>query len=344
LAAILLAALSAHAAPTPPALRCQVAKLLAAGMAARARFLCEARSLETGATESCLSRADAVLLEAFQRAELAGGCVTSGDGPDVRKQLFFLAQNVLEALRPSGPAASRCTERQLEAAACTVQKVVRAEARNHRSPDPARLAADEAAAARSLDAAFTRAFTAGDCLSSVISGDVFTLLEHEAEVLVGLLFPVCGDDVQAPGEACDGRASLNCPAGCAADCTCQPIRCPCYTSASIDAAFPSGYFDANGRGGAVCNDTSTVVAINTVDSCFLPGPLLEGMTLSRAGAGAIIGGAPFCVLFSELDPDHDGLCNGPPMVIDHPTADQATACVNELKAPQAWQSESASPP
>ena len=110
--------------------------------------------------------------------------------------------------------------------------------------------------------------------------------------------------------------------------------CPCWTSASLDAGFPPGYFDQNGRGGVVCNSPGTTTSLGSVDTCILNGPLGQQYTFARGGAAVL---ANICVLVPDLDPANTGLCNGPPTVVSL-TAEQGAACVAALQASQAFQS------
>jgi hypothetical protein len=119
-------------------------------------------------------------------------------------------------------------------------------------------------------------------------------------------------------------------------CTEPPATpCPCWTSASIDATFPPGYFDQAGRGGVVCNAGGSVSSMGAADFCTLPQPGGPNFELSRAGAGVVPGN---CTLFTELDANDDGWCDLPP-TLQSLTPAQEAACVTALQASQGYQAE-----
>jgi len=301
-AAVLWSVPSAHAGRLPAALRCQVAKLDAAGMAARMRMFCEAASVASGATPDCLAKVDETLRLAFARADQGGACTIPGDASDVQTDLVNYGNNVVSSLRGgAGPAPSRCTQSELRAAARNIGELARANAQNLRSPDATRLASDVASAASRLDAAFARARKSRDCLSETNQSEwVSSLLQTEASRLV-------------PG-------------------------CPCWTSAGIDAAFPPGYFDGDGRGGAVCSDDATGVGLSTTDTCLFSAGMGGGLTLHLPRGSVGVSGTTCGNNLSDLDPDDDGQCNDVSLAVSIAAA-QVKACVVEIKSSQAWQTE-----
>jgi hypothetical protein len=364
-----------QAAPTP-AERCQAAKLLGTGRAAKAMLSCAAYGLGEG----CRSKADAKLLQAFKRAERAGGCTTIGDGPDLQTEIVMLVDGV-QALPSAEP-----REQVLRAAARAVVNLVRAHVRARRSADPARLAVDLSSVRKTFESGVARE----DCRPPVAS-DVFALIEQAVARFIGHLFPSCGDGVVDAGEGCDGTA---CPeVGGFSDYECQtppcqccaqndspcyirhgqekpvtfpccsgfcnvpgpdefpdgilvrcepfptPCPCPCFSTAMIDAFFPPGHFDQNGRGGAVCSDDSDAVVISSADTCIWEGPPLGGAEFTRSAAGVVLSQGCFVPFAPDIDPDDDGNCNTLIGYLQATTPVQEAACIDQLKASQVWQAE-----
>lgn len=376
----------AHVAQTPSQ-RCQAAKLLATGSAARASLVCAAETSGGQGWLDCIAKVDAALLAAFVRAEKHGGCATTGDASVLRSEVSVLRGSMTVLLRPDGSAPSRCTDMELRAGGRAVLKLARAHVRARRSANAAALPPEVADVRRMFDASFARGGMQGDCLSPTSAANAFELLERQVVTFVGLLFPTCGNGVVDAGEACDGTAcpesqslgdyacqepscqccaqdgpcyirgfgrttpglfpccngACNVPgpeAGADVEAFCESLpTCPCFTRAALDAAFPPGYFDLNGRGGAVCRDESTSVAIFSAGTCTWNRPPLPGpFEFSRAGAGVVPGEA--CgPLTPDIDPDDDGNCDTIFGILQSVTPLEAAACIDELRASQLWQAE-----
>ena len=165
------------------------------------------------------------------------------------------------------------------------------------TPDPVGLAATIAAARAELARRFARAAARGDCLSTRSAADVSDILESGALTLRGMLVGTC----------------------------------PCWTSASIDLAFPPGFFDASGRGGAVCDLPAP--SLSAADSCVLHGPVGQDFTFPRGGV-AVLGGN-LCVAIPDLDPSDIGSCSGVPQIVSI-SREEAAACTARLLASDAY--------
>jgi len=296
-AGVLIGATIPDAAGADPAFRCQAAKLAAVGAETSARLACEQRGLAGGSTAACILRAVLRRDAAFLRIEAAGACSTVGDSVILGEAAGSAVATLRSALLPGGPAPSACTARQLGAASRAIARLVRAHLRDARTPDPVRLAAAVADARAELEARFARAAQRGDCLSASTAAGISDLLEQAAVTFRGMLLGTC----------------------------------PCWTAAGIDAAFPPGYFDANGRGGVVCD--APVPSISASDTCDLPGPMGQVFTLPRGGAGIFNGNS--CLLLPDLDPNDTGTCSGTPNLMPI-TAEQVAACTARLLASDAY--------
>lgn len=127
----------------------------------------------------------------------------------------------------------------------------------------------------------------------------------------------------------------NAEAPALADCSDESLAgavCPCWTSESIDATFPDGYFDAAGRGGATCEIGGTVISLVSNDRCTYEfGP--TSVETPRAGAAILVGDQ--CTMFADLDPDDDGACSGPPELVNL-GAIERNVCIQEYGESQAY--------
>jgi hypothetical protein len=422
----LAAAPLARSAPPPPAARCLAAKTLAAGIEARAAIVCAQRSLPRFLDTDCLGKRSSRRDASFAAAEARGGCAQVDDSFAVGAEVVSLNNALLAALRPGGPAASRCTAAQLGAASRAIAQLARAYARDDASPDAALLATSIAAAYTRFDTAFARAARRGDCLSATDPAGARAIVARGIARIRGTLVPSCGDGVRAGSEICDGEDLSRCPQACGADCTCSsppPVcgngviedgeecdggticrnrkvgeygcyappaddacqccattapcyvrgygnavpsetpccsgtcdipgpeagpdaiafcsgtssaTCPCWTAATIDATFPSGYFAADGRGGASCLATGGGFGLAAADSCDVPTPAGDVLTTTRAGAAVVALSA--CGIFADIDPQNDGYCDLLPSLTTGISSREGAACLAELTASQAYRS------
>lgn len=296
-AGVLIGAPLADAAGADPALRCQAAKLAAVRAEVTARITCERRGLSGGSTAACITQAAQRRDAAFSRHEAAGTCSTVGDSAILGDAAASAVSDLREVLLPGGPAPSACTASQLAASRSAIARLIRAHLRDARMPDPVRLAAAVADARTELAARFARAAQRGDCLSASTSAGISDLLEEAAVTFRGMLLGTC----------------------------------PCWTAAAIDAAFPPGYFDANGRGGVVCD--APLPSISAADTCDLFGPMGQVFALPRGGAALIDGHT--CLLLPDLDPNDTGTCTGAPTLVSI-TAVEVAACTARLLASAAY--------
>jgi hypothetical protein len=420
--AVIVLVEASQAAPPSPAQRCQATKLVAAGSEARNLLLCARRHLAAGTDPACIAAAAQRRNRAFSRAEARGGCDTTGDSPDVGAETSALLDDALAALRPGGPAPSRCTQAQLAALGRAIAKIALAYSRDRCLSEFAPYPAAVSEALADAESAFARASVKGDCLATTSAQQAEAILIEAVRRLRGKLCPAYGDGVRTASEECDGGDAASCNGPCQANCTCPaqtcgnglvepgeqcdgascpgtepgeygcfapgsgngcqccaetgacyirgfgavtpvevpccsgtcnipgleagpdvmvfctqppPEPCPCFTSATLDATFPPGFFDENGRGGAVC-DPPESVGIAAADTCFLARPVGGGFDLTRSGA-AVVGGSS-CTLFVDLDPDNTGFCSGPPLLTGITPA-QAAGCIGELQASEIYQTE-----
>ncbi len=115
--AVLVAALAwggpAAAGPSP-SVKCQAAKLKAAGKACDCRHGIAAKALKSGTTPDFTKCAEK-LAAAFTKAEAKGGCPTTGEVPTVDGRLVALVDDLGAALQASGASG--------DAAACVVAKL-----------------------------------------------------------------------------------------------------------------------------------------------------------------------------------------------------------------------------
>lgn len=137
--------------------------------------------------------------------------------------------------------------------------------------------------------------------------------------------PCCNGSCQIPGPEAGPDAIGHCSDE-------PPASCPCFDAASIDAAFPPGYFDENGRGGPLCM-TDTAYGITTMGFCLIQSPIDPTIVNPRAAFGVVL--SEFCVFSLDRDPGNTGFC--PPLDVVLVTPSQEAACVAEVLASQAYQ-------
>jgi hypothetical protein len=120
------------------------------------------------------------------------------------------------------------------------------------------------------------------------------------------------------------------------DATLSGITCDCWSTAQIDAAFPAGFFDAEGRGGAVCAPPETLGGLIAADSCQFGPPAPNGYVFPRGGAMVL---ESSCVLHTDEDLDDDGQCSSVFPTVTAVTPGQAALCLELLQASAAYQAE-----
>ncbi len=120
------------------------------------------------------------------------------------------------------------------------------------------------------------------------------------------------------------------------DATLSGITCNCWSTAQIDASFPPGFFDAEGRGGAVCAPPESIDGLIAADSCQFGPPPPNGFLFPRGGA---ILAETSCVLFSDDDLDNDGQCSSVYPTVTSVTPGQRALCRELLQASAAYQAE-----
>jgi len=213
-------------AAASPATRCSGNKLKAAAVAARAYARCWADADRGNGflSQACASDALDPLEVRFARSEAAGGCATVGDQADVR---FVIEQAILDAAGfvDHQVGAELCSYRKLRAVGSKVFTIVSAHAAAVRTGNADALARAIARAEARFTNAFATAERLGPCANAAATASaVEDHLERPFSQLRGKLAPVCGDDVRAGSEECDGAESY-CGTECLADCTCRPIVC-----------------------------------------------------------------------------------------------------------------------
>jgi predicted dienelactone hydrolase len=118
--AVLVAAVvwtgSAAAGPSP-SVKCQAAKLKAAGKACDCRHAVAAKAIASGTTPDFAKCADKIAA-AFAKAEAKGGCPATGDGATVDGRLVGLVSDLSTALQATGATgdAAACVAAKLKAA------------------------------------------------------------------------------------------------------------------------------------------------------------------------------------------------------------------------------------
>ena len=96
----LLAAVPAAEGAATRAEKCAVSKLKAANKKAAARLRCHEKALVQGkrVASACLLAADDRFLVAFAKAELKGGCATTGDQAELEERVDGFVVGLLDTL------------------------------------------------------------------------------------------------------------------------------------------------------------------------------------------------------------------------------------------------------
>lgn len=104
--AIFLVAAPAGAVATPGQ-KCAAAKVRASGKKALKKLKCHATAImrDDPVDPACLARAEQKFVEAFAKAELEGGCATTGDAAALEAMVDVFVGDVVAAL-PAAPAVS----------------------------------------------------------------------------------------------------------------------------------------------------------------------------------------------------------------------------------------------
>lgn len=257
--------------------RCRFTKLRAAGREARARFLCEARATPSGADPSCQAAAAERRDEAFRRAELRGGCATTGDSKDAGTTVAAMVDLFQDTFRPAAPdaGAGRCRRLGLMASARAADRLASVYASAGLAPNEARLVTQLERTRAATVPAFARARKLGGCAFDQPASQSYASFEVYVGRIRDLVCPTCG------------------------------VLCPCWTTAELDAEFPPGAFSA--LGGTVCNLISLdyVEAIGSADVCAER----HAGGFNRRGF-AVAYGRLCLIATGDLDSDDDGTCNG----------------------------------
>src|SRR5262245_53233362 len=107
---MLLPAISAGAHPgATPAQKCFMAKNKAAAKKIAAKLKCQQRALKVGAVDpTCLTAAETKFNGAIAKAEAAGGCAVTGDGPTIESAVDACVSSIV-VLTSSGASTTSTT-------------------------------------------------------------------------------------------------------------------------------------------------------------------------------------------------------------------------------------------
>jgi hypothetical protein len=151
-----------------------------------------------------------------------------------------------------------CKEKKAKATGKKASDLMKAFGKNIKKSNAAKLATDISKAQSKFTKAFTKA-ESGSCKTSGDSGAIEAKVDALVFNAIGSVSPVCGDNIKAPDEDCDGADDAACPGKCgglaaaavcgdntvsaAAPCTCPVEEC----DGADDSACP-GLCTAKCRG------------------------------------------------------------------------------------------------
>jgi hypothetical protein len=299
--ALLLTVLPALRPGGPTASRCTAAELGDAGRAIASlvrAYVRDARRPDPTRLADDVAAAKASFARAFARAVAKSDCVTSTDADTVFAILAQAAAGFRDLLSP------RCGNGVVDGGeACEGTTCPSAG-----DPEP------------------DGCFPAGSSNECQCCANETPCYIRGGGAVLPVEIPCCSGVCNIPGPDAGPNVTVYCtpPVG----------ECPCWTSAGIDAVFPPGFFDANGRGGALCNVDGTATSLGAADSCTLFGP--GGLQFVFPRGGVAVLAQNVCVAVPDLDPGNSGSCNGTPTVLSTTPA-QTAACTAALHASAAYQ-------
>jgi hypothetical protein len=228
---------SAAGAATPADL-CEAGKLRGAAHGAYKALKCHSKAARAGiaADPTCLAKADGVIVRDFGAAEAKGGCPTTGDVSVYQAEVTDQVDDLVALLRPA-LTASRCTSGKLKAVAKEFFKLARAHVKFQLGGDLGRFERESMQAHGQVVQGFVKVEARGDCLTMGDGPAADAAVTADVERLRGMTHPVCGDDVRAGGEECDGSDAAACTLDCGAPS--DPLACQCCAPAISGCAVPS---------------------------------------------------------------------------------------------------------
>lgn len=280
-AAILLAAGTADAQPTKESLTCSSAKLKAYGKDVGAKIKCYSKATSKGEPVDplCLAKAETKTTEAFDKAELKGGCPVdgnpSGNLTNTLARLNAYVNLVNTAVGVAGP--NKCQSKKLGAVSKLAAGLFNCESKAAKK----NVAVDQVKCVQKAIDKLTSGFTKEETKSGndcTTTGDGGTQV-GEAQDVVRLQtvatprFDGCGNRLVIAPETCDdGNAEHfdNCPTDCTVD-FCSPItgssRTVTLVTSTADLAaitvnldYPEGKVSLPGIGGDIPGGIVTPIA------------------------------------------------------------------------------------
>ena len=131
-----------------------------------------------------------------------------------------------------------CKEKKAKAAGKKAVDFMKAFGKNIKKPDDAKLAQDIAKAESRFTKGFSKAEDKGGC---VTTGDAAAMEAKVDALVMDMVLTVtniCGDEIRAGVEQCDGTDASECPGGCLSSCTCSCDGCTADCSAYVRPDLP----------------------------------------------------------------------------------------------------------
>ena len=169
-----------------PAATCGAAKLLAAGLGAKAVLACHGHAAASGrpVSPACVAGADHRVEAGFLKAERRGGCATPADAAGISGRLDRQAAAAALAVRPA-TGRSKCATGELRAIGIGVVALLRTRAKFVVRSDRGQFESGRAAARIRLQHAFTAAVRKSGCMTKDP-----TTADTYAESIAGLAGPL----------------------------------------------------------------------------------------------------------------------------------------------------------
>lgn len=280
-AAMLLAAGTADAQPTKESLKCSSAKLTTYGKDVDAKIKCYSKATSKGepVDPECLSKAETKTSEAFDKAELKGGCPLDGNPAgnltNTLARLNAYVNLVNTAVGVAGP--NKCQSKKLGEAGKLAAALFNCDSKAAKKNEPVDQVKCVQKSIDKLTSAFTKEETKSgtDCTTTGDSGAQAGEAQDVVRIQTTVTprFDGCGNRLVIAPETCDdGNAEHfdSCPTDCTVD-FCSPIsgssRTVTLVTSSADLAsvtvnldYPEGKVSLPGIGGDIPAGIVTPIA------------------------------------------------------------------------------------
>jgi hypothetical protein len=301
---------TAHASGTAP--KCAAAKQKAAGKKANSLLACYAKATlkQSSVDSACVTKVQDKFTTAFAKADAAGGCILTGDAPNVEPVVDAFASNIVTLTPATMPAATpKCPAAKQKAAGKKASSLLVCYAKATLK----QIAVDPACVTKAQDkftAAFGKADTAGGCATTGDASNVEPVVDAFVTAMVGMT-PVTTTSTSSTMTTTSTTESTTTTSTTSTTSTLPPACCEGY-----DATFGTGICtmadptQCTTAGGAVqpgvCRNDGTCGPPTTPGGCcdgpisFNPNFATLPYAMLNAGKCFTVNPSGFTPLFCEI--------------------------------------------